>query len=58
MPGLEDPFDILPNERMFDNMITMTFVTPYGSLDIWFIPDGTSGYDDLRKGPSRSSVSA
>lgn len=27
----------------------MTFVTRFGALDISFVPDGTSGYEDLNR---------
>ncbi|MDQ3915839.1 MAG: hypothetical protein M3323_11020 [Actinomycetota bacterium] len=46
-PGLEEPFDILVDERMFRGMTTMTFTTRLGPFDVCFVPDGTGGYEDL-----------
>lgn len=46
-PGLDEGVDIPLDERTFSGMVTMTFVTSFGPLDISFIPDGTAGYDDL-----------
>ncbi len=46
-PGLEEPLEIPLDERTFTGMTTMTFVTRFGPLDICFVPDGTTGYDDL-----------
>ena len=45
--GLDEPFEIELDERMFNGMITMTFFTCFGPFDVCFVPDGTSGYDDL-----------
>lgn len=49
-PGLDEPFEILMDERTFTGMVTMTFVTKFGPLDISFVPDGTEGYEDLARG--------
>ena len=46
-PGLEEPLEIPLDERTFTGMTTITFVTRFGPLDISFVPDGTTGYDDL-----------
>lgn len=46
-PGLEEPTEIALDERTFTGMTTMTFVTRFGPFDISFVPDGTTGYDDL-----------
>ena len=46
-PGLDEPMEIPLDERTFEGMTTMTFVTPFGPLDVSFVPDGTTGYDDL-----------
>jgi hypothetical protein len=46
-PGLEEPIEIVLDERTFTGMVTMTFVTMFGPFDLSFVPDGTSGYEDL-----------
>ena len=38
------------DERIFDSLVSLATTTDLGWLDIWFIPDGTTGYDDLIKG--------
>ncbi|MGH2751853.1 MAG: hypothetical protein ACRDK3_13420 [Actinomycetota bacterium] len=48
-PGLDEPIDIPLDERTFMGMTTMTFVTRFGPLDISFVPDGTTGYEDLAR---------
>jgi len=45
--GPPDGVDIHLDSHTFDHMITMTFVTSHGPLDIGFRPDGTTGYRDL-----------
>lgn len=46
-PGLDEPMEIPLEERTFTGMTTMTFVTRFGPFDISFVPDGTTGYEDL-----------
>lgn len=46
-PGLDEPVEIRLDERTFTGMLTMTFVTRFGPFGISFVPDGTTGYDDL-----------
>ena len=48
-PGLSEGIEIPLDERTFTGMVTMTFLTRFGPFDISFIPDGTTGYDDLRE---------
>lgn len=48
-PGLPEGVEIPLDERTFTGMVTMTFLTRFGPFDISFIPDGTTGYDDLRE---------
>lgn len=48
-PGDEKGFPIPLDARTFTNMITMTFTTRFGPLDVCFVPDGTSGYPDLKE---------
>ena len=50
--GLEQDGFLPPggwDERTFDSLISLATTTELGWLDIWFIPDGTAGYDDLIK---------
>jgi hypothetical protein len=50
--GLEDEGFPPPSEwdaRTFDSLVSLATTTSLGWLDIWFIPDGTAGYDDLIK---------
>lgn len=49
-PGLDEGFEIPLDERTFRNVITVTFITRHGPLDVSLLPDGTDGYDDLRSG--------
>lgn len=46
-PGLDEPMEIPLDERTFIGMTAMMFVTRFGPCDISFVPDGTTGYDDL-----------
>lgn len=48
--GLEYPLEIRLDDRTFDQGTMWTFVTKYGYLDIALLPDGTRGYDDLKRG--------
>jgi hypothetical protein len=48
-PGLDEGVDIPLDERTFSGIVTVTFVTRFGPLDVSFIPDGTTGYDDLAR---------
>ncbi|MCA1840742.1 MAG: hypothetical protein ABR507_06660 [Actinomycetota bacterium] len=47
VPGLDEGIEIALDERTFTGMVTMTFITRFGPFDICFLPDGTTGYDDL-----------
>jgi hypothetical protein len=49
-PGLEEDGFPPPDgwdERIFDSLVSLATTTDLGWLDIWFVPDGTTGYDDL-----------
>ena len=35
------------DDRTFDSLTSLATTTTLGWLDIWFMPDGTAGYDDL-----------
>lgn len=52
-PGLEEGMQIPLDERTFSLVTTMTFTTRYGPLDVSLRPDGTEGYDDLKRGAVR-----
>lgn len=49
----DQPLSITLDERTFEQGTTWTFVTTHGYLDIALLPDGTKGYDDLRRGATR-----
>lgn len=52
-PGLEEDGFAPPggwDERAFGSLISLATTTDLGWLDIWFVPAGTTGYDDLVKG--------
>lgn len=49
VPDLEYPLEIKLDERTFDQGTTWTFVTKFGYLDIVLLPDGTRGYEDLKR---------
>jgi hypothetical protein len=58
-PGLEDEGFDPPggwDERSFDSMVSVAVTTDLGWVDIWFVPDGTQGYDDLITAASEASV--
>lgn len=48
--GLDEGLEIPLDERTFKHVITMTFVTRFGPLDVSLLPDGTTGYENLRSG--------
>lgn len=48
--GLDEGVEIPLDDRTFANVITITFVTRHGPLDVSLVPDGTGGYEDLRRG--------
>ncbi|MBI4730390.1 MAG: hypothetical protein HY775_12975 [Acidobacteria bacterium] len=48
-PGLGEPIEIPLDERAFSGMVTTTFLTRFGPFDVCFVPDGTTGFGDLRR---------
>jgi hypothetical protein len=51
-PGLEETgfAPVEPwNAASFKAQTSLALITAYGRFDIWFRPDGTTGYDDLIK---------
>lgn len=58
-PGLEEEGFAPPggwDERSFGSMVSLALTTGLGWVDIWFIPDGTEGYDDLMKKASDAPI--
>jgi hypothetical protein len=53
---LEYPLEIKLDDQTFDQGTTWTFVTKYGYLDIVLLPDGTRGYDDLKRGATWEEI--
>ena len=56
LPGVEGPVEFPLDEHSFDWGTTWTFVTDHGYLEIAPLPDGTGGYDDLRRGATREQI--
>lgn len=56
VPDLEAPLEVPLDERSFDQGTTWTYVTKHGNLDIALLPDGTRGYDDLRRAATREHI--
>ena len=53
---IEEPLTIRLDEQSFEQGTTWTFVTKHGYLDIALLPDGTRGYDDLRRSATREHL--
>jgi hypothetical protein len=56
VPGLDEPIEVPLDERSFQQGTTWTYVTRHGNLDIALLPDGTRGYDDLRRAATRERL--
>ena len=56
VPGVEGPVEFPLDEHSFDRGTTWTFVTDHGYLDVALLPDGTQGYEDLRRGATRERL--
>jgi hypothetical protein len=56
VPDLDSPLEIPLDERSFDQGTTWTYVTKHGDLDVALLPDGTQGYDDLRRAATREQL--
>jgi hypothetical protein len=56
VPDLDTPLEVPLDERSFDQGTTRTYVTKHGNLDIALLPDGTRGYDDLRRAATRERI--
>jgi hypothetical protein len=44
------------DERSFDGLANVATTTDLGWLDVWFVPDGTGGYDDLIRSAARAEL--
>jgi hypothetical protein len=58
-PGLEAEGFAPPDgwdERSFDSLVSLALTTELGWLDVWFVPDGTRGYDDLIRAASEAVI--
>jgi hypothetical protein len=53
---VEEPLAIPLDEHSFEQRTTWTFVTQHGYLNIPLLPDGTRGYDDLRRSATRERL--
>jgi hypothetical protein len=53
---LDEPLEIRLDERSFEQGTTWTFVTKHGNLDVALLPDGTRGYEDLRRSATREQI--
>jgi len=56
VPDLTEPLEVPLDERSFDLGTTWTYVTKFGFLDVALLPDGTRGYEDLRRGATRERL--
>lgn len=56
IPDMEEPLVIPLDERSFEQGTTWTFVTKHGYLDIALLPDGTRGYEDLRRSATKEQL--
>lgn len=56
VPGLEEPLSVPLDEHSFEQGSTWTYVTKHGYLDVALVPDGTTGYNDLRRAATREEL--
>lgn len=56
VPDPDYPLAIALDGRTFDQGTTWTFVTKFGFLDVALLPDGTRGYDDLKRGATKERI--
>ena len=56
IPDMEEPLEVPLDERSFEQGTTWTYATKHGYLDIALLPDGTRGYDDLRRSATREQL--
>jgi len=53
---MPEPLEITLDEKSFEQGTTWTFVTKHGHLDVALLPDGTKGYEDLRRSATREKI--
>ena len=53
---MEEPLEVPLDDRSFEQGTTWTYVTKHGYLDIALLPDGTRGFDDLRRSATREQL--
>ena len=53
---MAEPMEITLDEKSFEQGTTWTFVTKHGHIDIALLPDGTKGYEDLRRSATRERI--
>lgn len=56
VPNVDEPLAIALDQRTFGQGTTWTFVTKHGFLDIALLPDGTRGYEDLKRSATREQI--
>ncbi len=56
IPDMEEPLAVALDERSFEQGTTWTFATKHGYLVVALLPDGTRGYDDLRRSATREQL--
>lgn len=56
VPGLDEPIEVPLDERSFQQGTAWTYVTKHGDLDVALLPDGTRGYEDLRRAATRERL--
>jgi hypothetical protein len=56
IPDMDEPLEVPLDEHSFEHATTWTYVTKHGYLDVALLPDGTRGYDDLRRGATREQL--
>jgi len=56
VPDMDEPLEVPLDERSFEQGTTWTYVTKHGYLDVALLPDGTRGYDDLRRSATREQL--
>ncbi len=57
VPDLEYPVEVPLDEQSFEQGTTWTYVTKHGYLNVALLPDGTRGYEDLRRAATRERLS-
>jgi hypothetical protein len=53
---LVEPVAVPLDASSFEQGTTWTYVTKFGFLDVALLPDGTRGYDDLKRGATRERL--